>query len=235
MKKRPDDKTLEISAPVTLHSKLPPDATAIENGAPENSADHVASLNAHGNPVTAITPRHRTGTVARLPKPLRDEINHMLDDGFSFPQLIRQLGASGKGLAPEHIRRWKSGGYQDYLREQRLLQQCRLRQELALNLVREKQRVSGFQATQQLASAQICGVVADLGAEILREALIANPLNYFRMLNAFSRIAAGGLKCECHLADEAVRKALLQKQTQRSKKGISRKAQKQMESSLNLL
>jgi len=103
-----------------------------------------------------------------------------------------------------------------------LLQQCRLRQELALDLVREKQRVSGFQATQQLASAQICGVVADVGAEILREALIANPLNYFRMLNAFSRIAAGGLKCERHLADEAVRKALLERKTQRSKKGITR-------------
>lgn len=58
---------------------------------------------------------------------------------------------------------------------------------------------------------------------------------YFRMLNAFSRIAAGGLKCERHLADEAVRKVILQKQTHRAKKGISRKAQKQMESSLNLL
>jgi len=232
MKKRPDNKTPEIFAPA-----IPiPNATASENGSSQDPPGSVASTSAPQNAplVTAIINR-RTGTVARLPKPVRDEINQLLDDGLSYPQLIRQLGASGKPLDPDHIRRWKSGGYQDYLREQRLLQQCRLRQELALDLVREKQRVSGFQATQQLASAQICGVVADVGAEILREALIANPLNYFRMLNAFSRIAAGGLKCERHLADELVRKALLERKTHRSKKGITRKSQKQMESKLNLL
>jgi len=233
MKKRPDSKTFEVSAPAIPPSK----AMVIENGSSQSLADSVASPSAPNNRSSggAITPRHRTGTVARLPKKVREEINQLLDDGLSFPQLIRDLGAPGKGLDPEHIRRWKSGGYQDYLREQRLLQQCRLRQELALNLVREKQRVSGFQATQQLASAQICGVVADVGAEILREALIANPLNYFRMLNAFSRLAAGGLKCERHLADELVRKALLERKTHRSKKGITRKSQKQMESKLNLL
>jgi hypothetical protein len=66
--------------------------------------------------------RYRRGTVARLPKILRDRINHMLEDGLSYTQIARELGADANGLRADHIRRWKSGGYQDYLREQRLIQ-----------------------------------------------------------------------------------------------------------------
>src|SRR5437773_716794 len=113
MKKRPDNKTLEISVPpIPLTSD-----TERQNGSPQTPAA-AASSSAPENPLgaTAIINR-RTGTVARLPKPVRDEINQLLDDGLSYPQLIRQLGASGKTLDPDHIRRWKSGGYQDYLRE----------------------------------------------------------------------------------------------------------------------
>src|SRR6185503_14272713 len=92
---------------------------------------------------------------------------------------------------------------QDYLRQQRILQECRLRRENALALLRDKNPITGFQATQQLASSQICEIIAEAGEDILREALIANPMNYFRMLNSFARLTNGGLKCQRHLVEEA--------------------------------
>jgi hypothetical protein len=55
------------------------------------------------------------------------------------------------------------------------------------------------------------------------------------MLNAFSRLANGGLKCERHLADEAKRKAESSTRPRRVKKGISRASIREMERKLNLM
>jgi hypothetical protein len=159
----------------------------------------------------------------------------MLDDGLTYLEIIKNLGDNAKDLNEDIMYRWKRGGYQDYLREQRILDQCRLRQERAFDLLRDGSHVNGFQATQQLATAQICETVAELGGDILREALIANPLNYFRMLNSFARLTNGGLKCERHLAEEADRKTKLEKAAAPRKKGITPESVKEMQDKLNLM
>src|SRR6266403_832979 len=186
-----------------------------------------------GRTVDSRAGRHRNGHVARLPKDIRLRINQMLDDGFTYARIIKDLGEHGKDLNEDIIYRWKTGGYQDYLRQQRLLDACRARRDRAFKLIRQPNPVVGFQATQQIAAAQICEIIADLGVEILREAIATNPLNYFSMLNAFTKLANGGLGCERHLADEAQRLAALAKQIV-PKKGISPEAVKQMQDKLNL-
>ena len=179
--------------------------------------------------------RHRNGHVARLPKEIRQRLNEMLDDGVAYKQIIENLGEHGGELNEDIIYRWKTGGYQDYLREQRLLDQCRLRRDRAFDLLAGASHINGFQATQQLAAVQICETVADLGADTLREALTANPLNYFRMLNSFARLTNGGLKCERYVAEGAERKARLARQTAPRKKGISPESVKEMQDKLNLM
>src|SRR5204863_1726731 len=77
--------------------------------------------------------RHN-GNVARLPKALRDKVNQMLQDGFTYPAIIESLGDDGKGLIPSNISRWKDGGYQDWLLQQTWLAHTRLRQEPAVDL-----------------------------------------------------------------------------------------------------
>ena len=67
--------------------------------------------------------RRRRGFVARLPKVLRDKINSMLDDGFTYNQIIEELQKSTNPPLPyplneDCISTWKLGGYQDYLRNQ---------------------------------------------------------------------------------------------------------------------
>jgi hypothetical protein len=160
----------------------------------------------------------------------------LLDDGFNYADVIKELGDLGKNLHPDHIRRWKAGGYQDYLREQRLAAECRARSQRVFDLLRQAGHVSGFQATQQIATAQICEALAEAGAEILREALAANPLNYFRMLNAFSRLTTGGLKCERLLDDQAQRAAdRTHKKRSATKAGLSKAALKEMNEKLHLM
>jgi hypothetical protein len=188
------------------------------------------------NSSTPLTPgRRRTGNIARLPKEVRWRINQMMDDGVIYEDIITALGDDGKNLNVDMLYRWKKGGYQDHLREQRLIAQCVARRAGASTLLTKAGQINGLQATQQIATSQICEAVLDIGADILREALIANPLNYFRMLNAFSRLANGGLKCERHLAEEALRKAQSSNRLRRGKKGISAASVREMEQKLNLM
>ena len=185
---------------------------------------------------TLLTPHKRlTGTVARLPKELRWRINALMDDGVSYPEIIEALGDECKHVSEDMLARWKKTGYQEHCREQRVLDQCAARRIRASALLTKADQVTSFQATQQIATSQICEAVVDLGADILREALIANPLNYFRMLNAFTRLTNGGLKCERHASDEAQRKAQSSARAHRGKKGISAASVREMEKKLNLM
>jgi hypothetical protein len=161
----------------------------------------------------------------------------MLDDGLSYPAIIRQLGDAGSHLSDDSIGRWKDGGYQDYLREARLLDESRTRYELTLGLARQDQGIDVFQAAHKTAAGLICEAVAEVGADSLRQAVKLNPLNLLRMLNSLSRLTAGGLKCERHLSDQADRQAHATRQPQqrKAKKGFSRGSLKQMEDALRLM
>jgi hypothetical protein len=111
-----------------------------------------------------------------LPKEVRWRLNEMLDDGLSYLQIINGLGEHAKGLNEHIIGRWKRSGYQDYLREQRLIDHCATRRAGASAMLAKTGQINGLQATQQIATAQICETMVDIGADILREALIANPV-----------------------------------------------------------
>src|SRR6266581_3738274 len=57
----------------------------------------------------------RNGKVARLPLALREQINHMLDDGVPYKTIIQKLGEAGKHLNEDNIGNWRLGGHRDYL------------------------------------------------------------------------------------------------------------------------
>ena len=106
----------------------------------------------------------------------------------------------------------------------------------AFDLLREQSPVGAFQATQQLATAQICEAVAEIGGDILRQALVANPLNYFRMLNSFSRLTNGGLRCERQLLENLERTTKAKKSAGDGKPGgVSDTTFQEMEEKLRLM
>jgi hypothetical protein len=68
----------------------------------------------------------RIGKIARLPKPIRDELNHRLDDGADGPGLLAWLNAlpevqrvltekfRGRQLTKQNLSEWRRGGYADW-------------------------------------------------------------------------------------------------------------------------
>src|SRR6185436_12805559 len=70
----------------------------------------------------SIMSYHRTGTIAQLPRDVRDEVNRMLDNGCRYKAVVSWLEANGHpGVKASHIGEWKKGGYQEWLEEHREL------------------------------------------------------------------------------------------------------------------
>jgi hypothetical protein len=188
-------------------------------------------------PLLAPAPvqRSRNGKVARLPKAVRDRINHMLDDGLTFARIIRALGSDSNGLTPAHIGTWKTGGYNDYLREQQRLELCRLNHDFLASFVGQCQGTESYQAAPKIAAALLCEIFVDLGPETIRRALQQSPMNAFRLLNALARILSGGLRCERFLAQKAELEAASTAPGTPQVKGLTPKTFKQINEELHLM
>src|SRR5512140_3875409 len=66
--------------------------------------------------------RHpRNGKVARLPEPVRNRLNLMLQDGLPYRDIIARLQEAGclpYPLSEMNLSNWYRGGFQDWLRDQ---------------------------------------------------------------------------------------------------------------------
>lgn len=59
--------------------------------------------------------RPRNGKIARLPEPIRNCINQMLDEGLPFQIIRERLGDLGQHLNAQNLSNWKHlGGYQNW-------------------------------------------------------------------------------------------------------------------------
>src|SRR3954452_15688026 len=80
------------------------------------------------NSVTTIIENRRTGKVARLPKDIREIVNRLIEDGCTYLYIIKRLEELGHpGFFNCNISRWRTGGYQTWLREKEA--RSHLRQE----------------------------------------------------------------------------------------------------------
>ncbi len=95
----------------------------------------------------------RNGKIAKLPRPLRDQINRALDAGQSavsiarglneIPQVKAMLEAhfGGKPISQQNLSEWKAGGYRDWqLRQELILQH----EEFAANIHELSQTAEGM-------------------------------------------------------------------------------------------
>jgi hypothetical protein len=74
--------------------------------------------------------RTRTGKIARLPEPIREQLNQQLSNGVlgkdtvpwlnSLPEVNNMLARhfAGRPISEHNVSEWRHGGYQDWLREQ---------------------------------------------------------------------------------------------------------------------
>jgi hypothetical protein len=216
----------------TIESSTPPSTENLNpEAAPVNPSPPSPEAAAQSREEAA---RRRTGKIAQLPRALRDQVCVGLLNGEKYQDIIDKLGDHGKGLNKVNLHAWYTGGYQDWLKEQQLLEECRTRHELTLQFARENRGIEGIQAAHNVTVELLCRAVAEYGPEALKEAFQKNPLNVLRAFTALSRLSAGGLKFHKHQSEEERAARQAQNQTD-GKKGISPEVLKQMIQQLNLM
>ena len=138
----------------------------------------------------------RNGKVARLPLALREQINHMLDDGVPYKTIIERLGEAGKHLNKDSISNWRLGGYQDYLKAQLINDRARTQTEAASDVVRDIGHPGPAklqQVCQEIALLQYLRTLMDHGDQLAQDSLKKNPAKMITLMNACSNMASAGL------------------------------------------
>jgi hypothetical protein len=220
------------------NSEPHPNATDTAPAASRPSSENESPPQASAPPGNSEEgPKHhhrRTGKIARLSRELRDQVNQNLSDGLPFADILASLGDHGLGITEANLGNWKAGGYQDWLKEQQLLEECRTRHELTLQFARENRGIEGIQAAHNVTVELLCQAVAEYGPEALKEAFDKNPLNVLRAFTALARLSSAGLKFHKHQSEEDRAARQAQNQTD-GKKGISPEVLKEMIRELNLM
>jgi hypothetical protein len=136
---------------------------------------------------TSTSTWRHTGKIARLPKTVRDQINLLLEDGVSYPDIIQRLGDPGKHLSVMNLSRWKNGGHKDWLAEQAFIARTRALQETPRDLVQDFDATEVNHAALQLGTLHIFEALRDLGPGTLDQKLGGDSAAFARLLNALAR------------------------------------------------
>jgi len=193
--------------------------------------------------VVSPEPENRSkGKIGRLPKAVRDQLNQMIDDGLPYAEIIRVLGDAGKGLTEKNVSDWRFGAHQAWVKEQQRLAGMRVRQEFAIDLVRENAGATTQQAAYQIAALNLCDLLDDFDPALLKQTLHSDPDTYTKLLNAYTRLllampklGEADAECERRLAEAAELLAKANRQKQGKPAGLSEQARVEMEEKLNLM
>src|SRR5438093_4306254 len=147
-----------------------------------------------------------TAKIERLPKPTRDMINLMLDDGLPYRVIIDELAEAGRGLTPQSLTQWLKSGYEDYLKNRGKIEDAKTEAEFASDLLRELGGIDVstiHRACLMLTSLQIFTAIEEYGDEALRKMLHHKPASYLTMVNTLCNTVQPTIDLENHrLASE---------------------------------
>lgn len=177
----------------------------------------------------------RTGKIARLPKTLRDAVNMALQDGATANAVIKIIeGAKGHGATngdgseieipnDQNITNWREGGFADWEKENKRLDDMRMKREFALRVVQENEGGKIHEAGLSLAASQIFELLQDFDISAMKEKLAENPEEFSKIVSALARISKEALGFEKYreLVAEQKRKINEALNTAKSKGGIT--------------
>ena len=141
----------------------------------------------------ATDPRHRRGTVARLPKGARDTICLMLQDGAPYRTIIQKLGPDAEGLTKHHISEWKKGGFLDWQRENQWQAELKAQQQFALQLLLTNDETKLPQVVLQIAATQVFQALRKVVPDNFAGKFDGDASDYTRLLNSIARISRSSL------------------------------------------
>ena len=139
--------------------------------------------------------------IARLPKPTRDMINLMVDDGLPYHIIIEELGETAPGLQAQNLVKWVKGGYEDYVKNRQAIERLKTEAEFSADLLKALGDIDPsviHRASLQLAAIQIFNAIDEYGEEALRDMLQVNPASYISLLNTVCNLSNASIKQEEH-------------------------------------
>jgi hypothetical protein len=139
--------------------------------------------------IAATHSRSGNGKVARLPKPVRDQINNSILDGVPYPVIINQLGDLGKDLTAHNLSEYRKFSYQTWLREKNWRDDLHARQESFTDLLQGKDATQLPEVALQITATQMCELLHDLNPLAVRSEIESDPDKYVRLLNALARVS----------------------------------------------
>jgi hypothetical protein len=146
------------------------------------------------NPQPATRPRRRTGKVASLPKAVRLRLNHMLEDGLTYPQIIESLGPDGHGLTEDNISQWWKGGHQDWLLERVWFDDVQSCRDGARDLLEKDEATTLPEAGLQIGAMRIYQLLRHLEPAPFAANLQEKPEGFMKVFAALPRVAKEALR-----------------------------------------
>lgn len=137
-----------------------------------------------------MSDRRRTGNIAQLPRAVRDHVNRMLDDGCRFKAIIAWLDSNGHpGINRLQLTRWRTGGFQEWLEENRELAREEKILELSHKIATANEDSKAHEAAIRIATNFLFRVFLKFDPNKLATELDMKPTQITPVLNAFSRIS----------------------------------------------
>src|SRR3974390_3012429 len=100
--------------------------------------------------------RHRPrGKIARLPPPIRARLNHLIDEGLTYREVLDQLGPDAAHITELDMTRWYKSGFQEWIRNQLWLENTRTRLDMAIDVIAENEGSDVHQANLHVAATQL--------------------------------------------------------------------------------
>jgi hypothetical protein len=131
--------------------------------------------------------------IAQLPKTLRDKINHMLLDGFTYSRIRDQLAADVPTLNKMDLSRWKRGGHKTWLLEQQHISIVQSRFDHITDLLATTNPNKLPADLLALASIRLAEFLAQLDSAELLNGAQSDPKILARFLSILPRIARESL------------------------------------------
>ena len=148
----------------------------------------------------------RIGKIARLPEPIRNQVNEFLDDGVEYQRITDWLAQNGfPGVNHSNISRWNQGGYQDWLRHFDRLDELELKLKWAADITRQTQDNQLHQATLALTSLQFFEMLNRFDPDALNRIFEAHPEKYPTLVNSLAKFTREVVSLEKFKADQQER------------------------------
>lgn len=184
--------TLESSPAETSHLlPLPPQTspTNLASASPPTADLPASTFIAPGQFDSKSPGRRRpNGKIPHLPVEHIERINHLLDQGCPYREILAQMAATGVSLTYNNLSRWYHGGYQDHLKTLEARRQVLLLQERLLQFAASGKGPTLTNVSLQVSVTRLAHMILELAPAPHIQTFQSDAREYLRLVNTLGRL-----------------------------------------------